>query len=326
MGRTTATPTFLELIEEDLARVEDKLRDVQQVQYQPLALVLQRLLRSGGKRLRPAVAILATKFHPAAPGRAYSLAASVEALHTATLVHDDVIDNSLLRRGQPTLNTEWSQGATILAGDYLFARAAAFAAETDNVRVVNIFAQTLMIICDGELREIFGTRDWAEIRSDYYRRISAKTASLFAAAAEAGAVLSGASEAEITALRQYGHLLGQAFQMIDDVLDFTGHAGRLGKPVGHDLHQGIITLPVIYYSLEAPAHPLLDELAAGNGMRDKVAGHLVEEIRASSAINSALAEARQTAERARQALGILPDDEPRRALEGLTRFIVERDL
>lgn len=323
---TTATTTFLELIREDLDRVEDRLRDVQQVRYQPLATVLQQLLRSGGKRLRPAVAILATKLYPADPERVTSLAASVETLHTATLIHDDVLDNALLRRGRPTLNTQWGQGATILAGDYLFARAAALAAETDNVQVVNIFAQTLMIIVDGELREIFSARDWPQIRSDYYRRISAKTASLFAASAEAGAVLCGAPQAEVQALREYGHLLGQAFQMVDDCLDFTGQAQRMGKPVGHDLHQGVITLPVIHYSMEAPAHPMLEQIASGNGMRQQAVSRLVEDIRGSSAIGSAMEEARRTASQARQALTALPESPYRIALEELARFVVQRDL
>lgn len=323
---TPATPTLLELISGELQRVEEALQDVQDVGYEPLALVLREMLRAGGKRLRPAVAILATRFHGSEPEKVTLLAASVETLHTATLVHDDVIDNSLLRRGRPTLNARWSQGATILAGDYLFARAADFAARTDNVRVVRIFAHTLMVICDGELREIFGSRDWAQIRSDYERRISAKTASLFAAAAEAGAVLSGAPEPEVQALRHYGQRLGMAFQMVDDILDFSGRRERLGKPVGHDLHQGVITLPVICYSQITDGHPLLEEIAAGNGVAEAAVRELVEEIRSSPAIPTAMEEARQQSQAALAALEPLPHGETRDALEEVARYVVEREV
>lgn len=317
-------PGQLDFIAEDLSAVEAKLQDVQQVDYPPLAAVLQGLLRAGGKRLRPAVAILATRFHRAPPARVHSLAASVEMLHTATLVHDDVIDNALLRRGRPTLNASWSQGATILAGDYLFARAAAFAADTQNVRVVSIFARTLMIICDGELREIFGSRSWEQIRRDYERRIEAKTASLFAAAAEAGAVLSGAPEEQAQALRRYGQELGMAFQMVDDVLDFAGEAERLGKPVGRDLRQGIITLPVILYSRRVGQHPLLEQIAAGNGAAEETVAELVEEIRASPAIAEALEVAREHSQRAVAALSPLPAHPARDALQEIAQFVVRR--
>ena len=187
-----------------------------------------------------------------------ALAAAVETLHTATLVHDDLIDNALLRRGNPTLNAMWTSAATVLTGDYLFARAAAFAAETESVRVISIFAQTLMTICSGELNQIFGSdggQPTATAREYYYQRIYSKTASLFAASAEAGALLGEAPQTEAQALRDYGHNLGMAFQIVDDVLDFAGSEGDLGKPIGSDLRQGIITLPTIHF-LEDVIHDL----------------------------------------------------------------------
>ncbi len=151
-------------------------------------------------------------------------------LHTATLVHDDVIDGALLRRGAPTLNATWNRGATVLAGNYMFARAANFAAETGNPRVIRIFSDTLEIIVEGELRQLRARHQFRQQKDEYYQRIYAKTASLFAAAAEAAATLSGLEEDGIGSLRDYGHNLGMAFQIVDDILDFTGNAGSLGKP------------------------------------------------------------------------------------------------
>ena len=171
------------------------------------------------------------------------MAAAVETLHNATLVHDDLIDNALVRRGMTTLNAVWNKGATVLAGDYLFARAAGFAAETENVRVVQLFAETLRIICEGELRQLFSARQWRQAKEDYYPRIFAKTASLFASATRSGAILGGASPEQEQALYDYGHHLGMAFQIVDDILDYSGDEATLGKPVGGDLRQGIVTLP-----------------------------------------------------------------------------------
>ncbi|MGD8516176.1 MAG: polyprenyl synthetase family protein, partial [Anaerolineae bacterium] len=187
------TIPLLEPLAADLELVEQKMQEPVHPEYPQLAMVLQGLLDSGGKRLRPALALLAGRLYPAEKEKLVSLAASVELLHTATLVHDDLIDGALVRRGNATLNARWSAGATVLAGDYLFARAASLAAETQSVRVMDIFSQTLMTICTGELRQIFDRndvpqlvdeQDWATALSRYDVRINAKTASLFAAATE----------------------------------------------------------------------------------------------------------------------------------------------
>jgi geranylgeranyl pyrophosphate synthase len=157
--------------------------------------------------------LLTGQLYPCDSDKIVSMAAAVEMLHTATLVHDDVVDGSLLRRGSPTLNAHWSPGATILTGDYLFARAADLAAQTDNVRVMQVFARTLMTIVSGELRQLFGDTTRRQTREDYFKRVYAKTASMFELATEAAGVLIGATEDEIVALRQYGHDLGIAFQI-----------------------------------------------------------------------------------------------------------------
>jgi geranylgeranyl pyrophosphate synthase len=315
---------ILELICEDLERVERKMRELSHIEYAQLRATLDYILGSGGKRLRPALVLLSSKFYPADAEKVASLAAAVETLHTATLIHDDLIDDSFLRRGNPTLNALWNSAATVLTGDYLFARAAAFAAETKSVRVVSIFAQTLMTICNGELKQIFGNNEGQAIRDYYYQRIYNKTASLFAASSETGAILSGASESEVRALRDYGYNLGMAFQIVDDVLDFAGDEGELGKPVGSDLRQGIITLPTICFLEAHPEDEMVSRVLSGRGKGDDEVRVAVEAIKESGAIESSTAEARRFTARSRNALSALPHNEYRQALLDLANFVVER--
>jgi geranylgeranyl pyrophosphate synthase len=319
-------PIF-ELIREDLERVERKMREVSPIEYEQLKATLDYLLGSGGKRLRPALVVLSSKFYPADTKKVVSLAAAVETLHTATLIHDDLIDNSFLRRGNPTLNTMWNRAATVLTGDYLFARAAAFAAETESVRVVSIFAQTLMTICNGELNQIFGSDEGKLTREYYYQRIYSKTASLFAASTEAGSLLSGASETEAQALRDYGHNLGMAFQIVDDVLDFAGSEGDLGKPIGSDLRQGIITLPTIHFLEAHPEDEVVTRVLSSRAEGDDevhVFQLAVEVIKESGAIESSMTEAQRFVAKSRDALSALPHNEYRQAMLDLADFVVER--
>lgn len=316
-------PIF-ELIREDLECVERKMREVSRTEYEQLRATLDYLLGSGGKRLRPALVLLSSKFYPADAEKVTSLAAAVETLHTATLIHDDLLDNAFLRRGNPTLNATWNSVATVLTGDYLFARAAAFAAETKSVRVVSIFAQTLMSICGGELKQIFGSDQGQTTREYYYQRIYSKTASLFAASAETGALLSEAPEPEVQALRDYGYNLGMAFQIVDDILDLAGNEGELGKPIGSDLRQGIITLPTIYFLQAHPGNEAVTRVVSGRDEGDDEVRAAVEIIKESGAIESSTAEAKRFAARSRDALSTLPHNEYRQAMLELTDFVVER--
>ena len=318
---------ILELIHEELERVERKMREASRIEYEQLKATLDYLLGSGGKRLRPALVLLSSKFYPADADKVTCLAAAVETLHTATLIHDDLIDNSFLRRGNPTLNTMWNRAATVLTGDYLFARAASFAAETESVRVISIFAQTLMTICSGELNQIFGIdgrQPTANARKYYYQRIYSKTASLFAASAEAGGLLGDAPEPEAQALRDYGYNLGMAFQIVDDILDFAGNEGDLGKPVGSDLRQGIITLPTICFLQAHPEDGTVARVLRSRGEGDDEVRAAVEMIKESGAIESSTAEARSFAARSRAALSILPHNNYRQAMLDLADFVVER--
>jgi geranylgeranyl pyrophosphate synthase len=280
--------------------------------------VVRGAFAHGGKRIRPTIALLVGQLVGAPEDKLMALAASVETLHAATLIHDDLIDQSLIRRGHATLNASLSAETTVLAGDYLFARAAAFAAETGSPRVVSIFAECLMTICGGELGQLTGRRR-TPTREEYLKRIYSKTAALFAAAAEGAAVLGRTSESETRTLRQYGEDLGMAFQIIDDILDFTSDEAALGKPVGSDLRQGTVTLPALYAS--ANDGVLLDRALSG----DKAAAEaVIATVRESDASAMAQADARQYAASAIAALAWFPPGSARGALEGLADFTVSR--
>ncbi|MCC6190499.1 MAG: polyprenyl synthetase family protein [Anaerolineales bacterium] len=321
---TQATADIFLPVQAELQAVEAKLRQAALGNQHPaLTSALEHLLASGGKRVRPAMALLTGRLFDADRQRTVALAAAIEMLHTATLVHDDLIDGSLLRRGLPTLNAQWTPGATVLTGDFLFARAAELATETESVRVIKEFSRTLMIIVNGEINQMFVGRGEAS-REGYVQRIFAKTASLFAVAAEAAAVLGGADERTITAMRSFGREVGMAFQIVDDVLDFTADATRLGKPVGSDLRQGLFTLPVLRYLERHPDDADLADLLNGHPNDAKRVERAVEAVRGSGAIADALDEAKAYVGRAQGALAPLPGSDCRRALYDLADYIVSR--
>ena len=323
---TPVTPIeFFEPVRDDLAAVEAKMRETMDGQHEALSAATEHLLASGGKRVRPALTLLTARMLDAEPARAASLAAAIEMLHTATLVHDDLIDGALLRRGIPTLNAQWSPAATVLTGDFLFARAAELASQADSVRVMRAFAQTLMIIVNGEINQLFISRGRVS-REDYYQRIYAKTASLFAVAAESAAVLGHAGETTVASMRLFGHEVGMAFQIVDDILDFTSDEARLGKPVGGDLRQGLFTLPALYHLEQFPEDRDLTALLNGRAGDPETVNRVVQAVKDSGAIDSALTEARAYVARAQTALAAMPDNLYRRSLSELAEYLVSRDL
>jgi geranylgeranyl pyrophosphate synthase len=323
-----ATIAVFDLVKDDLQRVETRLHDIPlraEADFELVTEAIGHVLDAGGKRIRPALTLLTGRLYPADPNQIISLAAAVEMLHTATLVHDDVVDGALLRRGSPTLNARWSPGATILTGDYMFARAADLAAQTDHVRVMQIFARSLMTIVSGELRQLFGDAAFRQTREDYFKRIYAKTASMFELATEAAGVLIGATESEILDLRHFGHDLGIAFQIMDDVLDFIGDASQVGKPVASDLRQGIVTLPVIDYLDRHPADKRVDDLLHHNYHDDNAVLSIVADVRASGAIDRSIDEARNYVLNSRAALMRLPDSEARQTMLAVADYVVARN-
>ncbi len=311
------------LIRDDLERAERLLREHGADEHPAIVFAVDHLLGSGGKRLRPALVFLSAHLCGADLERATFAAAGVEMLHTATLVHDDLIDGSLMRRGVETLNARWSPAATVLTGDFLFARAAYLVAQTNSVRLVRRFAETLMAICNGEIHQMFEGRGSIPTLQEYERRIYAKTASMISLAAEAGAILAEADEPLIAALRTYGECLGLAFQVVDDVLDFVADEQTLGKPVGSDLRQGLVTLPVLLFLQDNGNHPALAHILSHGPSEDAVR-ETVQAIVASPAIERSLQVARDYARRAKEALEPFAATEYRAVLLDLADFVVQR--
>jgi geranylgeranyl pyrophosphate synthase len=314
---------FLAPVQDLMPRVEELMRSQADSHHPDLGTALKHLLSSGGKRIRPAVALLTGGMLGANKDRLVTLAAAIELLHTATLVHDDLIDGAFLRRGIATLNARWSPAATVLTGDFIFAQAARLAADTNSVAVMHMFAGTLATIVNGEITQLFASHALAS-RENYDQRIHAKTASMFELATAAAALLSDVDQVTVETAQCFGYLIGMAFQIVDDVLDFTGEEEKVGKPVASDLRQGLITLPVIYYLEDYPDDLDLKRILGGYRGNDGVTERLLSDIRSSGAITRALADAQGFIDRSLELLDFMPDNTERRALEGLARYIVSR--
>lgn len=316
---------FFSPIQSRIQNVEDRMREQPDGHHPELYAALEHLLSSGGKRVRPAVALLTGGMYGADPDRLVTLGAAIELLHTATLVHDDLIDGALFRRGIATLNASWSPAATVLTGDYVFARAAKMAAETNSIQVMQIFADTLATIVNGELTQLFTSRGLAS-REDYYRRIYAKTASMFVLATTAAAMLSPVDAETIQSARQFGNDIGMAFQIVDDILDFTGEQATVGKPVAGDLRQGLVTLPALYYFEAHPDDPDFHAILKGQFYSEERLERIVGDIRRSGAIEQSMDEARTYITCALDTIHLQPECTERYALEELAEYIVQRSL
>ena len=290
-----------------------------------LRAALDHLLAAGGKRVRPTVSLLVGNMLDAPLERLVTFGAAVELLHTATLVHDDLIDGALLRRGMATLNARWSPPATVLTGDFLFARAAILAAEVDHLPLMKLFSETLATIVNGELSQMFTSRGLVS-RDNYYKRIYAKTASLFELTSRGGAMVSTAGEATIEAMRDFGYQIGMAFQIVDDILDFNGDQNTVGKPLGSDLLNGLVTLPAIYYAEANPDDVDVQSLPNGGWTNNENMTRLVDNIRASNATKKAMLEADQHIDRALAILSTMDACAERDALENLAKYIVDRKV
>ncbi|MCJ7654086.1 MAG: polyprenyl synthetase family protein [Dehalococcoidia bacterium] len=309
-------------VQGDLEKVERSLEEIADSGFPLLAQLLTYTLKNGGKRIRPALTLLAGKFYVYDSALLVLMAAAIELLHTATLVHDDIVDNSPVRRGKPTVRHTWGENRALLLGDYLFAKAGSLAASTGSLRVVKLFSQTLMTISGGELKQTGVTFALASARDYYFAWVSAKTACLFATATESGAILSQAPEDAIEAMRDYGHNLGMAFQIVDDVLDFVGDEDEMGKPVGSDLREGTMTLPSILFAESYPGDNLIKSAVEKKDAESVALA--VEKIRNSSVIDDCLALAAEFCSRASQAVEKLPDSSARQSLLDLAAYITQR--
>lgn len=317
--------TFISPVTQEIKLVEERMRSQADESHPDLRAALEHLLTAGGKRIRPTLSLLVGNMLGAPLEKLVTLGAAVELLHTATLVHDDLIDGALLRRGMATLNARWSPPATVLTGDYLFARAAKLAAETDHLPLMKQFSETLAIIVNGELTQMFTSRGLVN-RDNYYKRIYAKTASLFEMTSRSAAMVSPASEETIEAMRDFGYQIGMAFQIVDDILDFNGDQTAVGKPLGSDLLNGLVTLPAIYYAEANQNDADVLSLPNGGWTNNENMIRLVDNIRASNAAKMAMLEAEQHIDCALARLDSMEPCAEREALENLARYIVDRKV
>jgi geranylgeranyl pyrophosphate synthase len=310
-------------IQDELAQVEETLHAIKRVDFPELSEMLDHVLASGGKMLRPSIALLAGKFSNNHQELLVPLAASIELLHTATLVHDDVIDRASTRRGRPTANSLFDNSASVMLGDYMFAHAAELVARTENIEVMRVFSRTLLAMASGELGQDMRAYDYSQTTHHYFQRIAGKTASLFAAAAEGGAIVSGAPGAWRWALRGYGESVGMAFQIVDDILDFSGDEAEMGKPVGSDLLQGTLTLPSLL---------LMERHPRGNPVKrffryrrsPRYLAEAVEMVLNSGVLDECYRVARDFRDRAHAALEALPAMAARESLADIADHVLER--
>jgi octaprenyl-diphosphate synthase len=314
---------FTELVLGNLDKVERRMREAPPGTDPNLVVAIKQLLSSGGKRIRPTLTLLSGEMLGADPERIINLAAAIEMLHNATLVHDDLIDGALLRRGHPTLNAQWSSGATVLSGDFIFARAAYLAAETRSLELMRIFAEKLMVIVNGEIAQFFGTSS-GNIRNDYFKRIYEKTASLFEVSAYGASLLSECDDEIRQEMKSFGYEVGMAFQIVDDILDFTGKQEKVGKPVGNDLRQGLLTLPAIRYFESHPEDPAKERILNGLSGWDDELDSTIRRITHSDAIDESFEEAEQFISSARDRLSRMPPNNKRDALIDLANYTIQR--
>ena len=298
-----------------LAAVEELLRSSVNSSYPFVTETSRHLVEAGGKRFRPLVVLLAAGFGDPLATSVVPAAVAIELTHLSTLYHDDVMDEAVLRRGAVSANARWSNSIAILTGDFLFARASEITADlgTDATRIL---AQTIAVLCEGQIRETVGPGTGDPIT--HYRQVVAeKTGSLIATSGRLGALLSGASPMAVAALTAYGERIGAAFQLSDDLLDITSPSGESGKTPGTDLREGVRTLPVLLAEQDGLVVP--DDLSD-----DAVLSATLDSLRGSDAIARARAELATDAEAARETLAPLPDVPARRALEMLCDYVVTR--
>lgn len=284
------------------------------------------LIEAGGKRLRPMLTVAAAEHFGGGSGQDVKFAAAVEFMHNATLLHDDVVDESDMRRGRPAARIVWGNQASVLVGDYLLGQAFLMMVETGNLAALDVLSRTAAVIAEGEVFQLVKARDLDTTPDEYEQVIRAKTAALFEAACRVGAMAGGASEADQTALSEYGLALGLAFQLVDDVLDYGGASGTLGKNVGDDLREGKMTLPIILALQKASAEER--ELLAGALGDAKTGADTVAQVVAvlerHGSLKATLDKAQGYAERAREALETLPSTEMRDLLQDVASFCVDR--
>lgn len=317
-------PYFQRHLNDDLAKVNVVVNQAVQSEVALISQIGTYIISAGGKRLRPIITILAGKALGCDDPKLYSLAAMVEFIHTSTLLHDDVVDESELRRGRQTANNLFGNAAAVLVGDFLYTRAFQLMVGSGSMKILEVMADATNIIAEGEVMQLMNIGNTDITEAEYVQVIQYKTAKLFEAAAQVGAILAGAAPEQEKALKDYGMYVGTAFQIIDDILDYSGNADEIGKNVGDDLAEGKPTLPLIYLMRQGSGQVAQDVREAlqnaDRGSFDKIYSHVV----ASQALSYAAQEAAKAVEKAVACLDALPDNEVTQAMRALAEQSLAR--
>lgn len=314
------------LIQADLDKVNQFIVDQL---YSDVALVESighYIVDAGGKRLRPMLVLLSAKACGVKSDQHINMAAVIEFIHTATLLHDDVVDMSTLRRGRPTVNAQWNNPSSVLVGDFIYSRAFQVLVNIGDMRIMEIMANTTNKIAEGEVLQLISKSNPNSTEELYMQVIQNKTAILFKAAAQSGAMLSGANEDSVNALAEYGQQLGLAFQLIDDALDYMGDAQELGKNVGDDLAEGKSTLPLIYTMANGSAadRELIQQSLRAESLTPQQLQEVIALVKSSGALDYTKELANTKTAAAVKALEVLPDSEHKTALQDLVEFSLNR--
>jgi octaprenyl-diphosphate synthase len=327
LGQTFTAREILDLVKDDLDRVEREISLESVASVDAVTTISRYLQAGGGKRLRPILVLLASRLAGAVTDGTIRMAAVVEMIHTATLVHDDVIDIAKTRRGRPSSNAIWGNHTCVLAGDWLYMQAFQMALRERNFRVLDLLITLTQMMVEGELLQLECIGKIAISEADYMELVDRKTASLFSACARLGAMMGGADEPTEARLGEFSWNLGIAFQLVDDVLDFTSHEKVLGKPVGSDLREGKVTLPLIY-ALEhaAPEERTLVDNVLKDGNYDRTPfAQILRLIERHRGFDRVRERAQAFTDKARAIVIEFPDSPYQRAMLALTELVTDRD-
>lgn len=312
-------------LEAPLARCEERMRQVILGGGQPTRQLLAGCLRQGGKRVRPILVLLSAEACGYPVLGAVDAAVAVELIHTASLLHDDVVDHAATRRGQPTLHSLWSNKLAVLGGDYILAQALELLLRSGDLRLLRSMASTVADMGEGEIMQIFDLFNTDATEEDYLARIRNKTAVLMACACEVGSLLAKAPPETVEALKEYGMAVGMAFQVVDDLLDYVGNQATVGKPVGSDLREGNLTLPVLH-ALGGSEGESIRKLLSRQRLTEPAAQRIAALVRRSGSLDYAFRVAESYVEEARSALAKLPESPARGWLDSLTAYLLAREF
>jgi octaprenyl-diphosphate synthase len=322
---TTSQNSLIEPISTDMDAVNAVIRTQLHSDVPLVSQIAEYIISAGGKRIRPVLVLLMANAYGYRGDHHHVLAAVIEFIHTATLLHDDVVDESSLRRGRETANAMFGNAASVLVGDFVYSRAFQMMVNVGNMQVMQILADATNVIAEGEVLQLLNMHDPDVTEARYLAVIRSKTAKLFEAAAQLGALIAGAPAVQVEAAAEYGRSLGTAFQLVDDALDYSGNAAEIGKNVGDDLREGKPTLPLIYLMENgSPEQRQLVRSCIENGDEAHF-DEILKAISSSGALDYTMQEAHKAAQRAIETLADVPDSQFKNSLLNLCSFAVNRN-